>query len=79
MSWDGGDDQGTVHLQPEGSLGTCWNHSGGSKGQLLEWTLVHRLLAALKVDLQIQSIPAPSRFLTSKLCHVRAWPGSRPQ
>lgn len=30
-----------------------------------------------KVDLQIPPIPAPSQFLTSKLCHGRAWPGSR--
>lgn len=68
----------TYSLRAEGSFGTRGNHSSGSQGQLLEWALAPRLPAALaKVDLQIPPIPAPSRFLTSKLCHGRAWPGSR--
>lgn len=51
----------TYSLRAESNFGTCSNHSVRSKGQLLEWTLVHRLLAAVaKVDLQIQPITAPS-------------------
>lgn len=62
----------TYSLRAESNFGTCSNHSGKSKGQLLEWTLVHRLLAALtKVDLQIQSIPAP--HLQALPCESLAW------